>query len=61
MIILKSSSIKNGAFHRARGVVRGVVTGDEYKLKFVGLITPDIVDIELVYPKICNKDESIEK
>lgn len=48
VIILKSSSNKNGAFHRCgRGVVRGVVTGDEYKLKLVGLITPDIVDIEL--------------
>ena len=46
-VILKSSSNKNGGFQRERGVVRDVVTGDEYKLKFVGLITPDIVDIEL--------------
>jgi hypothetical protein len=44
--MLKSSSSKNGLFHRVLGVVRGVVTGVEYKLKFVGLITPDIVDIE---------------
>jgi hypothetical protein len=47
VIILKSSSSKNGLFHRVLGVVRGVVTGVEYKLRLVGLITPDIVDIEL--------------
>lgn len=47
VIILKSSSSKYGAFQRERGVVRGVVTGDEYRLRFVGLIMPDIVDIEL--------------
>jgi len=46
VIILKSSSSKNGLFHRVLGVVRGVVTGDEYKLKFVGLMTPDIVEID---------------
>jgi hypothetical protein len=27
---------------RELGVVRGVATGDENKLRFVGLITPDI-------------------
>lgn len=48
VIMLKSSSSKNGLFQRARGVVLGVVTGVEYRLKFVGLITPpDIVEIEL--------------
>lgn len=46
VIILKSSSNKNGGFHLDLGVVLGVVTGDEYKLKFVGLITPDIVEID---------------
>lgn len=29
VIMLKSSSSKNGLFHRLRGVVRGVVTGVE--------------------------------
>lgn len=29
VIMLKSSSIKNGLFHRLRAVVRGVVTGVE--------------------------------
>lgn len=42
VIILRSSSSKNGGFHLDD---RGVVTGVEYKLKFVGLI--GIVDIEL--------------
>jgi len=45
--MLKSSSSKNGLFQRVRGVVRGVVTGVEYSDKLVGLITPDIVEIEL--------------
>lgn len=47
VIILKSSSSINGLFHRVRGVVLGVVTGVENRLRLVGLITPDIVDIEL--------------
>lgn len=47
VIMLKSSSSKNGLFQRVRGVVRGVVTGVEYRLRFVGLMTPDIVEIEL--------------
>lgn len=46
VIILKSSSSKNGLFHRVLGVVLGVVTGVEYRLKFVGLMTPDIVEID---------------
>lgn len=44
-IILKSSSNMNEVFHRVRDVVRGAdVIGAEYKLKFVGLMTPDIFD-----------------
>lgn len=35
-------------FHRVRAAVLGAdVIGVEYKLKFVGLITPDIFDREL--------------
>lgn len=46
--ILKSSSKITDVFHRVRAVVRGAaVIGAEYKLKFVGLITPDIFDNEL--------------
>lgn len=51
-IILKSSSIRKGAFQRVRGVVRCVdvetALGVEYRLKLVGLITPDIVEMELL-------------
>lgn len=32
-----------------RGVVRGVFTADEYMLRFVGLITPDIVLIDVIF------------
>lgn len=46
IILLKSSSSINGGFHLDRGVVRDEVTGAEYKLKFVGLMTPDIVELE---------------
>lgn len=42
VIMFKSSSNRNCGFQRD---VRGVVTGVEYKLRFVGLI--GIVDIEL--------------
>lgn len=46
--ILKSSSKITDVFHRVRAAVRGAaVIGVEYKLKFVGLITPDIFDSEL--------------
>lgn len=45
IMLLKSSSSINGGFHLDRGVVRDV-TGVEYKLKFVGLMTPDIVELE---------------
>lgn len=46
--ILKSSSKITDVFHRVRAAVRGAaVIGVEYKLKFVGLITPDIFDNEL--------------
>lgn len=45
-IMFRSSSNRNCVFHRdVRGVVIDV--GFEYKLKFVGLIMPGIVDIEL--------------
>lgn len=45
VIMLKSSSNMNEVFHRVREVVRGAdVIGAEYKLKLVGLITPDIFD-----------------
>lgn len=45
VIMLKSSSNINDVFHRVRDVVRGAdVIGAEYKLKFVGLMTPDIFD-----------------
>lgn len=46
IILLKSSSSINGGFHLDLGVVRDVVTGVEYKLKFVGLMTPDMVELE---------------
>lgn len=46
IMLLKSSSSINGGFHLDRGVVRDVLTGDEYKLKFVGLMTPDMVELE---------------
>lgn len=42
VIMLRSSSRRKGGFHRE---VRGVVTGDEYRLRFVGFI--GIVEIEL--------------
>lgn len=46
--ILKSSSNITDVFHLVRAVVRGAaVNGVEYKLKFVGLITPDIFEREL--------------
>lgn len=46
--MLKSSSKITDVFHLVRAVVRGAaVIGVEYKLKFVGLITPDIFDNEL--------------
>lgn len=45
-MLLKSSSSINGGFHLERGVVRDDVTGDEYKLKLVGLMTPDMVELE---------------
>lgn len=54
-IILKSSwsSVMKGVVHRdtalERGVVRGVFTADEYMLRFVGLITPDIVLIDVIF------------
>lgn len=45
--ILKSSSKITDVFHRVRGVDRGAaVIGAGYKLKFVGLITPDMFDNE---------------
>lgn len=46
--ILKSSSNITDVFHLVRPLVRGAADiGAEYKLKFVGLITPDIFDREL--------------
>lgn len=46
--ILKSSSSITDVFHLVRAAVLGAaVIGAEYKLKFVGLITPDIFDSEL--------------
>lgn len=49
VIILKSSSKTNGGFHRERlqAFRAEVEIGAEYKLKLVGLNTPDIDDIEL--------------
>lgn len=43
--MLKSSSSRKGLFQRARGVDLGVVTGVEYRLKLVGFMTLDIVEI----------------
>lgn len=46
--ILKSSSRMTDVFQRVRAAVLGAVDiGVEYKLKFVGLITPDMFDNEL--------------
>lgn len=48
VIMLKSSSSMNEVFQRVRAVVLGaLVIGVEYRLKLVGLITPDIFDSEL--------------
>lgn len=45
--ILKSSSRITDVFHLVRAVVLGAaVIGAEYKLRFVGLITPDMFDRE---------------
>lgn len=45
--ILKSSSSMTDVFHLVRAVVLGAaVIGAEYKLKFVGLITPDMFERE---------------
>lgn len=46
--MLKSSSRMTDVFQRVRAVGLGALDiGVEYKLKFVGLITPDMFDREL--------------
>lgn len=45
--ILKSSSKITDVFQRVREERGAAVIGAEYKLRFVGLITPDMFDSEL--------------